>query len=169
MGVGCTYEDAQSLTMIRVKLIMLSTTTQIMKKINRWIKLYDGSVVVTTLNLSQKSRLNLFSDSMVEPGTISDHYICMGPYRIATSEPISFRSDRWLTMTRGLYRDMPPTHLQVSHPRGQTITFYGVLSWNRRSCDNCFFTSISLFLRSISFFLFRFFFPFLGSLSISVC
>lgn len=45
MGVGCTYEDAQSLTMIRVKLIMLSTTTQIMKKINRWIKLYDGSVV----------------------------------------------------------------------------------------------------------------------------
>lgn len=118
----------QSLTMIRVKLIMLSTTTQIMKKINRWIKLYDGSVVVTTLNLSQKSRLNLFSDSMVEPGTISDHYICMGPDRIATSEPIRFRPDRWLTMTRGLYRDMPPTHLQVSHPRGQTITFYGVLS-----------------------------------------
>lgn len=30
MGVGSTYKDAQGLTMIRVKLIILSTTTQIM-------------------------------------------------------------------------------------------------------------------------------------------
>lgn len=78
--------------MIRVKLTLLSTAAQIMKKINRWIKLYDGSASssVTTLNFVPKNPdLNCSRIQWWNPGRISDHYICMGPDRIETSEPIS--------------------------------------------------------------------------------